>query len=364
MPKGVGILRNPVVWWLFALAPMTGFAPSGEDFYQRLYQRGMAHFSAGDYALAFTELRNAAFGLVERVEMFETAETYAALAAHRLGHEADTRDALVRIVAAENVQPHFRSIKLPDELRLEIDTATAALLTREEATTLGVPASLMNAGRGKPKVAVPTPSKTPNVAITAPRKTGNEDTGPLKTDPPPPAPQPQTQAQRAVAPSAQQSLPAPVPQQADPVPQNVTPTPQSADPPVKPAVPDHELQAAPRNADTSLAEAQWAFGEGDIARARSIYDALLRDQQLPHATALRLAEGLYSVRDFAGACLAFQRAGAFNHGEEYNHFLYAVALYETGQYTNARRELAAALPFVAATEDVARYRAKIEGAPK
>jgi hypothetical protein len=39
-----------------------------------------------------------------------------------------------------------------------------------------------------------------------------------------------------------------------------------------------------------------------------------------------------------------------------------VALYETGQYGTAKRELAAGLSFIEIGPDVARYRAKIEGA--
>src|ERR1700756_134775 len=61
------ILRKLVVLWLL-LVPAAGFAASGDEFYQRLYERGMAHFAVGDYAAAFTELRNAAFGFVEKVD--------------------------------------------------------------------------------------------------------------------------------------------------------------------------------------------------------------------------------------------------------------------------------------------------------
>jgi hypothetical protein len=306
------------------------FAASSQEFYQRQFQRGMAHFSTGDYAVALTELRNAAFGLVENVEAFETAQTYAALAAHRLGHAEDTRDALIRIVAAEEVQPHFRSIKLTDDLRLEIDTLAAGLLTREEAKTLGIPESLLKSVAREPTVAVPTPSKAPNVAVTAPREKGGAETAPRSTEPLPVAPQPSTR--------------------------------DSADPPAQPAAP--VSRPAPENAETSLAEAQWALCDGDLARARSIYNTLLRSLQLSHSSALQLAEGLYFVGDFAAACLAFQRTGPFKKGEESNHYYYAVALYETGQYADARRELAAALPFIAPTPDIARHRAEIEGAPK
>jgi hypothetical protein len=71
---------------------------------------------------------------------------------------------------------------------------------------------------------------------------------------------------------------------------------------------------------------------------------------------------MYRVRDFAGAASAFKRAGTPGRGEERYHYYYAVALYETARYSDAKRELNAALPFVTLTADVARYRVKIEGA--
>jgi hypothetical protein len=162
-------LRKLVVLWLL-LVPVAGFAASGDEFYQRLYQRGMAHFAAGDYVHAFMELRNAAFGFVEHVDQFETAQSYAIIAAHRLGHDNDARDSLMRIVSAEKIQPHFRSVTLPADVRAEVDSVAAALLTVEECTLLGVPAAAQQAGAAaKPPVVVPTPTKRPNVAVTAPR---------------------------------------------------------------------------------------------------------------------------------------------------------------------------------------------------
>ena len=58
---------------------------------------------------------------------------------------------------------------------------------------------------------------------------------------------------------------------------------------------------------------------------------------------------------------AFTRAGTFGRGEEHLRFYFAVALFETGKYDEAKKELACALPFLQETDDVLRYRAKIEG---
>jgi hypothetical protein len=331
-------------WLLMSAA---GLAASDDDFYQRLYLRGMTHFAAADYAAAFTELRSAAFGFVERVEQFEIAQSYACIAAHRLGHESDARDSLMRIVTAEKVQPHYRSIKLPDDVRAEVNAVAANLLTKEEAALLGVTSA------AKPEIDVPTPTRQPNVALTAPRDEGSDASQPVT---PTPVPQPKKPVPQPVPPPQPK---APAPQPVVPAPQPKSPPPQSAPAP-QPRSP--APQPAVGNADPSLADAQRAIDSGDIDRARSIYATLSTAPSLSHDAALHVAEGLYRVRDYAGAAAAFARAGAIGRGEEGYHYYYAVALYETGHYGNAKRELAAALPYVAVTPDVTRYRAKIEGA--
>lgn len=325
-----------------------GLAASDEDFYQRLYQRGMTHFAAADYPAAFTELRNAAFGLVDKVDQFETAQSYACLAARRLGHDSDARDSLMRIVSAEKVQPHFRAIKLPADVRAEVAAVAARLLTEQEAALLGVTAAI--------RPDVPTPTARPNVALTAPRN-GLPDAPGSAGVPPADA------ARHAIQPADKMpALPAtapkkPIPQPAAPMPQPViaTPRPPSPSPPPTP-------KPAARSVGADLADAQRAIDDGDIAGARSIYNALSSAPSLPHDAALRVAEGLYRVRDFPGAERTFARAGAIGRGEEHYHYYYAVTLYEIGRYGNAKRELAAALPYLDVTPDVTRYRAKIEGA--
>ena len=52
--------------------------------------------------------------------------------------------------------------------------------------------------------------------------------------------------------------------------------------------------------------------------------------------------------------------GTFAKGEEDLRYYNAVALYETGSYQDAQKELACALPFIQVTDEVTRYRVKIE----
>jgi hypothetical protein len=172
------VLRKAIAVCLL-LVPAVTFAASGEAFYQRLYDRGMADFASGNYEAAYTELRNAAFGFVEDIELFETAQAYVTLAARRLKHDADAHDALDRIVAGETIEPHFRSLKLTDEMRKEIDIAAASLLSPKDAALLGVPQkTIEEVAAAKPRVIVPQPKKRPNVSVTAPHDPGSVDTAP------------------------------------------------------------------------------------------------------------------------------------------------------------------------------------------
>jgi tetratricopeptide (TPR) repeat protein len=112
----------------------------------------------------------------------------------------------------------------------------------------------------------------------------------------------------------------------------------------------------------ALAAAERALNAGETARARQQYESMLAAASLPHMTLLRIGEGMYRARDFRGAVRAFERAGAFAKGEEPFRYYYAVSLYESGRYADAKRELAASLPYIEPTPDVQRYRAKIEQA--
>jgi hypothetical protein len=136
--EGRYVLQEAVLCLLLLLVPAAGRAGFGDDFYEGLYTRGMAHFRASEYQVAFSDLHLAAFGFVDQLDRFETAEAYAALAANRLGNEALTRVALVGIAKADGVQPHFRSIAIPDAFRAELERAAVLLLTSEERAVLRV----------------------------------------------------------------------------------------------------------------------------------------------------------------------------------------------------------------------------------
>lgn len=360
------MLRKLAVSFLL-LVPSVLLAAGVDEFYERLYARGMADFRTADYELAYTELHKAAFGFVEDIEKFETAEVYAAIAANRLGHQGETREALLRVAAAEDVQPRLRSMTLPDDLRAELLRAAATLLTKKEAAAFGISEQMQEAAaKEHPRVEVPTPSVTPNVAETAPRGAGDANAPDRAAEDPPAA----ASAPSTPPPAGDPTPAASGPSSDHPVSRNPAPAAPHEDPgaqagkqTIAPMVPAKQ-QPAKKTIDARLDEAQQAIDNGDPAAARSIYNALLREPQLPHAQAMRLAEGLYRVRDFAGALRAFRGVGAIGPDEERYHYYYAVALFETRHYRDACSELDLALPFIEVTEDVAGYREKIYRAVK
>jgi hypothetical protein len=268
------------------------------DFYDRMMVRGAADTQAGNYEAAMRELRIAAFGFVEVAEKFQTAYVYLAVASMRNFNEAEARNAALRVVTSERLTPTYASLQLPAAIRAEFEKLAERLLTSAQM------ASLRDAER-KEDVA-----RTPGGSIDTPPDTAAPT--------PPPDMKPIEQA---------------------------------------PAAKISSVEIPGR-----LTEAEAALAKGDLAASKKLYRTVLEAEELDHGTALRLAEGLYRSRDFEGALRAFARAGAILKGEEYLRYYRAVSMFETGDYANAKLELAEALPHIEITPDVAQYRDRIESA--
>src|SRR5205085_8489321 len=110
-----------------------------QEFYDGVYRRGVAAFDAGDYATALGKLRIAAFGFVEDLPRFETAQAYIAASARRLKADDDARTALSRIVAAEKAGGRFAALQLPAAVRADVGDAAKDLLPAAQLAML-VPA--------------------------------------------------------------------------------------------------------------------------------------------------------------------------------------------------------------------------------
>lgn len=245
-------------------------------------------------------------------------------------------------------------------------TGQTTTATPPRTTETTVPMGQTTTTTAPPPATVPAPAP----ATTQPRSTTNSST-PNTTTAKPPAPAPPPATVTATPPRT--TTPATTPATTQPqrpatqtTSQPQRPATQTTTQPQRPATQTPAAPAArtftPGEIATRLVAAERALNTANLIDARRVYRELLASASVPHETLIRIAEGLYRARDFAAALQAFTRAGTLRRGEEPYRYYIAVAAYETGDTARAKKELAAALPFIEMTPDVTRYRAKIEGA--
>jgi hypothetical protein len=345
------ILAALAVWLTATLASAATLDP----FYVNLYRRGVAHFDAGDYAAANRELRIAAFGFVDALPEYETAHIYAAVAASRTQDEAEQKTHTQRVIAAERVARTYATLPLAAQVRSQFEEVARARLTAVDLDFLHGARPPELGVTPQTSAAAPAAPQPPVVGVQAEPQHVQAEPQHVQAEPQQVLAEPQ-QVITPQQPTRPPLLPAPQPARPQPAAQTTRSEPVTRPQPPPPKPPPSTTTQA------TAADGERAIAAGDLASARSIFRSLLGSGQLPHATALQIGAGLYRSRDFAGATEAFARAGTLAAGEEPYHYYYAVALYETGQYAAAKRELAAALPYIELTADVDRYRAKIEGA--
>lgn len=344
-------------------APAT--AATQSEFYSNLLRRGVSSYEATRYPDAAKQLRIAAFGLVDAIEQYQLAQIYLTLTYDKLGQNDKAREAAHRVTVAERVERKYAANPASQTVRSAFEVVAARLLTPAEIAMLrggSVPAPPQ---QSKPQV---TP---PQQISAAPAQTAAKPPAPAPK-PAAPKPQPVQQLpQSATTTSAPQTVATkPV---VKPAPATPPVTPPATPPatagrggPVEPArqaaSPPAPRPLSATEINTRLATAERALSGADLTEARRAYRELVAAPGLDHDALIRVAEGLYRSRDFASALNAFTRVGALRRGEEPYRYYIAVAAYETGDHARAKKELAAALPYIEITPDVARYRTRIEGA--
>jgi tetratricopeptide (TPR) repeat protein len=404
------------MWALVAVLTGTAgvaWAATPSEFYLGLLHRGTAAYDAGHYVDAQKQLSIAAFGLVEAVEHYQLAQVYLTLAHNKLSDLDRAREAAHRVVLAERVERKYAGLTLPAEVRTAFEATANKLLSSSESGMLlrGAPMTPPPATQRTAAPAAQNPSTPPRRAaatvppqtkpqtsqasasqapaqprntLPEPKPTTPENTPPQTVTPAPQPEKPRTTTLPSQTTSAQPAKPQPTkPAQTTTMQTATTQRPTSSAPATKPggtetdgrggpAEPPRPAVAAPAPAPapraltanevvTRLAAAERSLNAGNLNEARRAYRELLGASGLDHETLIRVAEGLYRARDFSAALSAFNRAGTLRRGEEPYRFYIAVALYETGDFARAKKELAAALPYIEITPDVARYKTKIEG---
>lgn len=311
-------------------------------------QLGLRAFRAGDYPSAIVDLGAAAAippadlqtyvatGQMDRLQSFEIALVYLALAQFRLGGEDDAHETILRLLAADRVAPVYARLPLQSDAA-EFETLVNALVP---ASGLPVNAQIAGADTTLPLPPVKPASATP-LAARAPEP-------PPASEPPPPEIAPMAEPRVVL-----DETPAPAPP--PPVPASLS----SASAP-RPAarISDADDGAEVRAALNNLRQAQALADDGQLDEADAIYRRL--SASAPREIVAAAAVGLYRTGAYREAVQSFRRLGAFARGEEDLHYYFAVSLYESGEYEAARKELSCALPYIEVTDEVVRYRAKIE----
>ncbi|MEA2326067.1 MAG: hypothetical protein QOE68_1026, partial [Thermoanaerobaculia bacterium] len=169
------------------LSILTAVPVLAQNFYEARFQSGVVDFNRGAYARAADELRVAAFGRVEDIPSYITAEVYLAVTSDRLEHAEDARTSALKVLQAERITPSYAALQLPADVRASFEQLLPALLTRDQLANVPAfarfasqaPAVQSGAPRPSRQTAiVPTPTRQPNVAVTAPKNDNDVDSKP------------------------------------------------------------------------------------------------------------------------------------------------------------------------------------------
>lgn len=367
-----------------------------------LVQRGIASYRAAHYADAATDLDAAAQALLSQQQMqdyvntgkfpnldrFETALVYLTLAQSKLGHTAQAREAVLRLQTAERIDASYAQLSLGADAK-EFESTAAKLVPGLSLKSTGKVAQAPAPAASTVAEAAPT---TPAVSTTNPP-------APAATAPPKPAPVVQASVVPAPVKTTKPVEPAPA-QTATSEKLTVQPTlaaersdrQQSIDALVEQErariqkEADERIAAIQRAADQRVADAQKAAAAqiasfqaqdrrnyllslrqadamaatGKTDQANDIYNTVVTSSDVAREIVAEAAVGLYRTGAFRNAAAAFRKLAPYGRGEEDLRYYNAVSLYETGEYDEAKKELACALPYIQVTADVTRYRQKIE----
>jgi tetratricopeptide (TPR) repeat protein len=315
-----------------ALISFVGAVPLGaQSFYDIRFETGLAEFSQSQYASAIDPLRVAAFGYVDDIARYETAEIYLALAYDKLNRDGDARLAAAKVVQAEQIRPSYSSLSLPSPIRTTFNALLPGLISRDELAKIPAfaPLSTESVARRPASTKVPMPSKAPNVAVTVTEKGEKPEPPPSKPIPAAPVPNPP---------------PAPVPlPPAIPIPLPVTPPPPSTPPSVI-----EQIAAADR-----------MVASGNVVGARTELRRIVAMPNLQRDEQQSLARSLSQAALYAESSAQYRKTYPLKPGEESHMFYEAVNRYELGDYRLARDLITRALPALPKTPEILGYRDRI-----
>ncbi len=338
-------------------------------------QRGIDSYRAGRYAEAVTDLRSAADALLTPEQMrtyvstgrfeslanFETAVVYLTMAYAKLGKDVEAREQIQRLLVAEQIHPTYAA------LPLTADVAEFENVAKRIAPSAQLPAnSAVAALRG-----TAPPPATAETRVAVERAAIDKEADRRIAE----ARQQADERYTAERAAIQQELDRRIAEaraasqkEAD---DRIAADRAAIEKQMAEEIAAERAAAQPRSsvlveetgsAVDRLRQADALVARGQIDAANAIYIRLLNAETTSRDVLAGVATGLYRTGDYSNAVRAFQRVGNLSRGEEDLRYYKAVSLYETGRYDDARKELACALPYIPLTDDVTRYRTKIEQA--
>src|SRR5579884_3659740 len=351
---------------------------------QDLLDRGRAEYASGRYADAVKDLQAAADAIINPDQMrayvdrgkfdalpqFETAIIYLALSYARLGRPADVNDQLQRFQAAEAIAPTYATLQLgPDAADFDKLRGGGSLPTAnpqpapatQPAATQPAPAPLSQPAPPQPPVPQPTlsPTPTPTAAPAQPQTS-------LTPDQQRELEQRLAQARAEFEKEAEARIAAAkaeIERQAE---ERIAAERAAIEKQTQQQIAAIRAAGAQEVAKVAAPTVRRAEGlaiAGDVNEANAMFARLLNTPNPPRDLIAAVATGFYRTGDYADALRAFDKHGTFARGEEDLRYYRAVALFETGHYADAKKELECALPFIEMTDEVNRYREKIEAMP-
>jgi hypothetical protein len=337
---------------------------------EALLQRGMASYRAGRFSDAATDLDAVAKVLLSQDQMqayvdtgkfpaidkLETALVYLALAQSKLGHDDQAREAVQRLLTAQRIENRYAQLSLGSDAS-QFEALTARLMP---GASLAVPASPV------PIVAQAPPLNPTPAPLPAPP--------PLQAAPAPSAPPAQSatvsqsERDRAIDETIKREVARIQKEADDRIAAERAAIQREADARVAAAQREAEAHVAAIQAQnrrsyiTTLRQGDDYAANHQLDRANEIYNAIATAPDAPREIVAEAGVGLYRTGAYANAAAIFAKLVPFVRGEEDLRYYDAVSLFETGKFVEAKKVLVCALPYLEVTDDITRYRTKIEQA--
>ncbi|HEY6138914.1 MAG TPA: hypothetical protein VI670_14230, partial [Thermoanaerobaculia bacterium] len=155
------------VWIAAATLLLAVTGVHAQDFYADHLRRGMTNYERGNYAQAASDLRIAAFGLIETPPEYERALIYATLANWKLQRTDEARQLAEKIATAERIAPSYAKLQIAPEVRAAIEAALPKLLRADQLARVPAFAKLAAQSAVQPPAPQPQPKSPPAMPSAA-----------------------------------------------------------------------------------------------------------------------------------------------------------------------------------------------------